>query len=223
MEKIFNKLSKVQKELKEKKIAHWLLRFEEEHLQKLSSQIKGFYENPLFLEQFKLPVFSEEIEVNREKIFEQFVVLASENELEKLVKEIQSVALEDALVVLGQRITQATVQNEQGIPPLDTLVYEESFRSYNTQISKAVRAFEKHAERYQNTFWGKISGNPRKKEKKVKEYVTEFLKAKTWWNVYYHYKHELVYEVRIASGHGARWKVSSLEFIGFVEPFLDEE
>ncbi|WBX78052.1 hypothetical protein PG911_07290 [Tenacibaculum ovolyticum] len=32
------------------------------------------------------------------------------------------------------------------------------------------------------------------------------LKNKTWWNVYYHYKHELVYEVRIASGHGARWK-----------------
>lgn len=216
MEKIYSKLSKVQKELKERKIAHWLLRFEEEHLHKLSSQIQDFYENPLFLEQFKLPVFSEEIEVNREKIFEQFIVLASENELEKLVKEIQSIALEDALVVLGQRITPATVQNEQGIPPLDTLVYEESFRLYNAQISKAVRAFEKHAERHQDAFWGNITGNPKEKEEKVKEYMTQILKTKTWWNVYYHYKHELVYEVRITSGHGARWKLSNLEFIGFV-------
>ncbi|WP_435261262.1 hypothetical protein [Tenacibaculum sp. nBUS_03] len=58
------------------------------------------------------------------------------------------------------------------------------------------------------------------KEEKVRVLLAEMLKNKTWWNVYYHYKHAVVYEIRIASELGARWKKDNLEFIGFIEPFL---
>jgi hypothetical protein len=41
----------------------------------------------------------------------------------------------------------------------------------------------------------------------------------TWWNVFGHFKHVLVYEARVPSGHGARWGQGGDELIGFLEPF----
>jgi len=99
-------------------------------------------------------------------------------------------------------------------------VLEASFTPYNHQVSKAVRAFEKHTQRSENNFWGIIKGNPSEKEAQVSVVLRKMLVDASWWNVFYHYKHELVYEIRIPSGHGVRWKKSNLEFIGFVEPFL---
>ena len=36
-----------------------------------------------------------------------------------------------------------------------------------------------------------------------------------------HFKHVLVYEARVSSGHGARWGHGGDEFIGFLEPFVE--
>ena len=35
----------------------------------------------------------------------------------------------------------------------------------------------------------------------------------TWWNVFGHFAHEVVYEARVPSGHGARWGFGGDEFI----------
>ena len=61
-------------------------------------------------------------------------------------------------------------------------------------------------------------------EEATKAAVTRIIEEKTWWNTFIHYKHDVVYEIRIASGEGIRWKKSEseLELIGFLEPFLQE-
>jgi hypothetical protein len=41
--------------------------------------------------------------------------------------------------------------------------------------------------------------------------------------VFGHFQHEVVYEARVRSGHGARWAQGGAEFIGFLEPFLGGE
>ena len=157
--------------------------------------------------------------VNRVASFDAFSFLKEEENILKTAKQFLKTKVEDFLIVLGQRLTSATIRDEKALPPLDKNVFEASFEAYNQYMSKALRAFEKHSERTTNSFWGVIEGNPKQKEEKVRQLVLHILENKSWWNVFYHFKHELIYEVRIPSGHGARWKKSNLEFIGFVEPF----
>jgi len=52
--------------------------------------------------------------------------------------------------------------------------------------------------------------------------VEALLEEATWWNAFEHYSQGLVYEVRVPTGHGARWTLSDYQFIGFLDPFLDE-
>ena len=33
------------------------------------------------------------------------------------------------------------------------------------------------------------------------------------------YKNGIIHEIRISSGHGARWLADASKFVGFVEPF----
>ena len=151
---------------------------------------------------------------------DRLLFVVKEEDVSILLEKFKTISLPDLLLALGQRITPATIQNTDGIPPLDATVLAACLAPYNVQLSKAVRAFEKHEERSTNSFWGKLTGNPLEKENKVKEILQAILQNKTWWNVYYHYKHELVYEVRMATGHGVRCKLSPMEFIGLVEPFV---
>lgn len=123
------------------------------------------------------------------------------------------------LIVLGQRITPASVQNKKAIPPASAQLIEQAFAPYNQEIKIAVRAWEKHAGRTDTEFWGVIDGTPQQKEKHVINLVNEIIKKHTWWNVFEHFKHGHVYEIREKNGHGMRWSLDNKKFIGFVEPF----
>lgn len=216
---LFHKLVEVQNYFKQEKEKHYLVACKEEHLQCFAESLV----NKSSIVELNAPYFEEEIAIDRRTSVDLFSFLNEEMELLKTVKHFEKTMINDFLIVLGQRLTSATIRTEEGLPPLDHEVFKASFNSYNTQISKAVRAFEKHSERTKNSFWRVIKGNPSEKEEKVKELLWYILQHKTWWNVFYHYKHELIYEVRISSGHGARWKKNNLEFIGFVEPFLNSK
>ncbi len=203
--------------------------FQEEILLEFSKKLIQ-YDKEGVSKKLPLPLFNEETTPLLRESFEPFEevlntldsgVFNIESSKKELVKAIENIDFKHLLLLLGQRITSATVQNADGIPPLQTDLLVTSFQPYNHQVSKAVRAFEKHAERTTDNFWGTITGNPKEKEEKVKHILTTILNDKTWWNVFYHYKHELIYEIRIPSGHGIRWKKNTLEFIGFVEPFLN--
>lgn len=221
-ENLYNKLLEIKGWCMQKGKTNYINTCEEEHLQVFAENLGVYFENTNFIDKFNFPVFNEEVVVNRIISFDMFSFLKEEQGLLKAAKQFLKTKVEDFLIVLGQRLTSATIRDENALPPLDKNVFEASFEAYNQYMSKALRAFEKHSERTTNNFWGTIEGNPKQKEEKVRQLVLHILENKSWWNVFYHFKHELIYEVRIPSGHGARWKKSDLEFIGFVEPFLEQ-
>jgi len=222
-EKLHNQLLHIQQKLFEKEQEHYLLFCKAEHIKCFIDNLCAYYLDKTYLNKFIVPFFEEEIEFDRKSSYQQFLFLLKEIHITDKIALFERTNIKDFLIVLGLRLTSATDTTVNAIPPLNEDVFKESFVQHNLHVSKAVRAFEKHSERTTNNFWGKVTGNPKQKEEKVKELINYILEQKTWWNIFYHYKHELIYEVRIASGHGARWKKSNLEFIGFVEPFINSE
>jgi len=220
-ENIFNTLVEVQRYYYQKKQSHYIMKCQEEHLQDFANNLEAYFNTPCFIEKFTIPSFEEEVKIDRILCYETFSFLKEDDTLLRTAKQFLETKVEAFLIVLGQRLTPATLRNENAFPPIKKEVFNASFTAYNTQVTKAVRAFEKHSERTNTSFWGKIAGNPKEKEEKVKQIIHHILENKTWWNVFYHFKHELIYEVRIASGQGVRWKKDTLDFIGFVEPFIN--
>lgn len=173
-----------------------------------------------------LPVFNEEIISDYPSHYQYFENLKSlleknENQATQIIAQtIEETPFESLLVILGQRKTPATIIVENGIPPLKNQLLQSCFALYNNQICKAARAREKHISRNEeDIFWGKIEGTHEEKEQAAKTIVRKIIEEKTWWNVFTHYKHDVVYEIRVDSGQGIRWKKDNLELIGFLEPF----
>lgn len=197
-----------------------------EHWNIIGERIFSFvYNNEIYHN--PLPIFNEEIIANYPKhyqYFEQlkFIDKKTQNEITQLIaKIIERTPIESLLIILGQRKTPATISDKNGIPPLNEQLLKTCFEPYNEYICKATRAREKHISRNeQDTFWGKIEGTTEEKEATTKAIVKKIIDNKTWWNVFTHYKHDVVYEIRIASGEGIRWKKNKLELIGFLEPFI---
>ncbi|WP_430411637.1 hypothetical protein [Kordia sp.] len=199
-----------------------------EHLSLLSRNVYALYRNDVTKIHGK-PHFEEEIIPDIQEVFSifktQFHTIKKYNfEWNVITRKAFATALKQTpfahvLILSGQRLTSASLQDEQAIPPLRKDLMKSSFEPYNNQISKAVRAWEKHAQRSSDNFWGTIKGNTQEKEENVQKLIKHMLKHKTWWNIFTHYKHEIVYEIRIESGHGIRWKKENLELIGFLEPF----
>ena len=197
----------------------------DEHWDVIANRIFSFvFENKM--NHNPLPIFNEEIIADYPSHYQYFEKLKSsleknQNQNAQLIAQtIEKTPIESLLVILGQRKTPATISDENGIPPLKNQLLKSSFELYNEQICKAARAREKHISRNeQDDFWGKIEGAPKEKEQAAKEIVRKIIEEKTWWNIFTHYKHEVVYETRVASGQGIRWKLNNLEMIGFLEPF----
>lgn len=220
-ENIFNTLVEVQRYYYQKKQSNYIMKCQEEHLHNFANNLEAYFNNSNFIEKFTVPSFEEEVKIDRILCYETFSFLKEEEIILVSAKKLLDTKIEEFLIVLGQRLTPATLRNENALPPINKDVFNASFTAYNTQVTKAVRAFEKHSERTHDNFWGKVKGSPKEKEEKVKQILHHILENKTWWNMFYHFKHELIYEVRIASGQGVRWKKDTLDFIGFVEPFMN--
>ncbi|MEP0263071.1 hypothetical protein [Dokdonia sp.] len=171
---------------------------------------------------YGLPYFNEEVTPNPEVVLAHFKPLmqASEATPEQWAKAIEATPFEHLLILIGQRWTSASIKNVRAIPPLQQTLLDSCFAPYNDQISMVTRAWEKHMGRSTDTFWGIAKGNPTQKEQAIRKQITEMIQTKTWWNIFYHYKHELVYEIRVPSGHGIRWNKNGTQLIGFLEPFL---
>ena len=177
---------------------------------------------------FRLPYFCEEVTPPFHQIMSYFklqyeLIIEKENHSERTwAKVLEHAPFEYLLIILGQRLTPASILEETAIPPLKQTLLESCFETYNSQIYVATRAWEKHVGRSTDNFWGEIKGNPSEKNQYVKKLIVELIDNKTWWNVFYHYKHEAVYEIRINSGHGIRWRKEGTSIIGFLEPFIND-
>ncbi|MEJ5048315.1 hypothetical protein WH221_00570 [Chryseobacterium culicis] len=191
-----------------------------EHLENLEKNIYRFKENAL---EWNFPYFNEEIKINRQESFEQFITILESNHSDEVkAKFLEAIPFEHWLNILGQRLTSASIRDENGIPPLKTMLINACQEPFNNEITIAQRAWEKHIGRMDDDFWGEIKGNNQQKQEKVMAKIHDILDNKTWWNVFFHYKHELVFEVREKEGHGIRWSHGGTKLIGFLERFINE-
>lgn len=199
---------------------------EKEHLDSLIEKLNKYLNEDY--ESFRLPYFCEEVTppihqiINVLKSKYEITIGSTNDSQQAWAKVLQNAPFEYLLVILGQRLTPASVIDETAIPPLKKTLLKSCFETYNQQIYVATRAWEKHVGRHKDNFWGVIKGNPIEKNQYVKNLIVELIDNKTWWNVFCHYKHELVYEIRIESGHGVRWNKAGTSIIGFLEPFINE-
>lgn len=192
----------------------------QEHLKYLEKNIQKFKDNTLELH---LPYFNEEIIIDRKESFEKLMKILDNNDSDEVkVQLLEEIPFEHWLNVLGQRLTSASIRDENAIPPLKATLINACQEPFNNDITIAQRAWEKHIGRMDDDFWGEIKGNNQQKQEKVMAKINDILDHKTWWNVFFHYKHELVFEVREKEGHGIRWSHGGTKLIGFLEKFINE-
>jgi len=201
--------------------------FEEEHLTLLTNRLLGFHRKQLSFDLPK-PYFNEEITPPLEQAYsffeiplQNFLKVPSSNEASSLFADaILKADIENVLVVMGQRITPGSIRDGRAIPPLRKTLIESAASLHTEKLTSAAREWSKHTNRSQDKFWGEIKGDDESKNKISIDFVNQILDHSTWWNVFWHYKHEIVFESRLPTGHGARWGKDGLVFIGFLEPFL---
>lgn len=192
----------------------------EEHLLNIENNIQKFKNGAL---NWDLPYFNEEIKIDKDKSFTIFIaILEAHKSPEIVAQELEKIPIEHWLDILGQRITSASIRNETAIPPVKNNLMESCQKLFNAEITVAQRAWEKHIGRIDDPFWGEIKGNNQQKQEKVMEKINYIIENKTWWNIFFHYKHELVFEVREKEGHGIRWNHDGTQLIGFLEAFINE-
>jgi hypothetical protein len=191
-----------------------------EHLQTMENNIVKFQNKSLEWEQ---PYFNEEIKTDRKESFELFINIFQNKDTDEVkAAHLEKIPFEHWLNILGQRLTSASVRDENAVPPLKDTLLEACRKPFNSEITIAQRAWEKHIGRMDDEFWGEIKGNNLQKQEKVMEKISYILDNRTWWNVFYHYKHELVFEAREKEGHGIRWSQGGKQLIGFLEKFINE-
>lgn len=139
------------------------------------------------------------------------------------VNNITQLDFTEIMLLMGQRLSSTSLRTPNAMPPVQSILYKACFSPFNGHMSMVVRAWEKHVERSNDTFWPQRKGNPEYKENTMKEFVEVFFEAWEWWNVYKHQKHGYVFELRIRSGHGMRWSKTGQKFIGFLEPFIEHK
>ncbi|MTI32016.1 hypothetical protein [Xanthovirga aplysinae] len=230
LEEFIYRLLKLARDLSpyNKNDAEFLKHFTSQHLKLLSKKLLEYYQQGVPSK--RLPYFEEEITPSLELIFKPFetVLHTIINRLDysqkekyalSLLKVIEISGLPKILILMGQRITPGSVQNQLALPPTNSILISSATGMYNKEISLAAKALSKHMERNKNTFWGKPSGSNFDKNRKAKEIILNLLNNKSWWNVFVHYQLGLVFETRLPEGHGARWSADGKMFIGFLEPF----
>jgi hypothetical protein len=196
---------------------------QDEHLESLEKNMVSFKKDPAL---FDLPYFNEEIKedlnISFNYFFEVFLLIDRQTAPEITAQKLEEIPFEHWLLVLGQRLTSASERNEKAVPPLKKNLIESCLVFYNSEITGAQRSWEKHTGRLENEFWGKIKGNNQMKQEKMMEKIQYIIDHQTWWNIFFHYKHGLVYEIREKEGYGIRWTAGGEKLIGFLEPFINE-
>jgi hypothetical protein len=207
---------------------HARLFAEDEHLARLADRLLAFSQDGV-PDTFPLPRFSAECTPPLAEAFAFFRPAVAEwttnpdnPELPKRFTDaLLAASCGPVLVLLGQRRTPASISDARAIPPPRSRLLGTATRLHSPAdaLTVAARALTKHVHRSPEEFWGQVTGSAADKNALALRRLEDILDRTTWWNVFGHFKHELVYEARVAGGHGARWGRLGEEFIGFLEPF----
>lgn len=180
--------------------------------------IKGQPEN-------RLPFYQEEIHIDLKETISFFrklyaTQLTVEDFTSGYAQMLMNVPFRHLLAIMGQRFTESSHTDETALPPEKQTLIQSGKTPYNNEITVARRSWEKHLGRGHTDFWGAMKGDNTRKEKQVRQLVEHIIDNASWWNVFHHYKHGPVYEIRIPNGNGIRWNKEGTVLIGFLEPFL---
>lgn len=208
--------------------------FEEEHLEILSARLLAFWRDgvpatlpPPHLSVECTPPLAEPFAFFRAALaaWDASADKVSEILARPFAQAVEAAGCKNLLVLLGQRLTPASLTDARAIPPTraQLLTSASQHHSAADALTVTARALTKHVHRSSETFWGVVHGSVAEKNAQAERILSHILDHTTWWNVFGHYQHVLVYEARVASGHGARWGMDGKELIGFLEPFEEEE
>lgn len=141
--------------------------------------------------------------------------------LQAMATTMEAAGIDRLLLLLGQRRTPASLTDARAVPPTLDQLLESAARPHTPgeRLSVAGRALTKHVSRSTGSFWGEVTGSGEAINEQATELIRKIIAGVTWWNVFGHFQHEVVYEARLPSGHGARWAQKDWEIIGFLEPF----
>ncbi len=193
--------------------------FHPEHLAKLASRLTQFHQEGV-PEHYPPPTMDVECTPPMSEIYEPFVeVMDNPSDSEALADALVNAGIEKILILLGQRHTPASLTDSRAIPRPSEFLLNSANEIFTGELSVGARALTKHLQRTTLEFWGQLSGNDQEKNRIAQEMIQGILSEATWWNVFFHYKHEVVFEARISQGYGARWGSDGEVFIGFLEPF----
>ncbi len=202
--------------------------FCEEHLNKLSQCLENFWKNGI-PEKFPPPYLDVECTPSFQEAFSPFQPFleifykgnSTENEiLQNLAHTLVQATCKNILVLMGQRFTPGSILDARAIPRTKAQLLQAASIVYSDKLSSGARALTKHVNRNTGAFWGgEPKGSQKDKNEKAHKIIEQILNEATWANVFEHYKHSIVYEVRIPLGFGVRWGNDGQEIIGFLEPF----
>ena len=168
------------------------------------------------------PQFAEETTPDLKAVATEFSKRFSDNFTpDALAEFLTKEGFSGLLLLAGQRTTPGSFTDHRAIPPTSEKLLHAGAVLYKRSISVAARALTKHAGRAEHQHWEMPTGNDAQKNATAQAYLISILNEKTWWNIFFHYKHGPVYEARLANGSGARWSADGATFIGFLEAFLD--
>ncbi len=194
--------------------------YRKHNLSLLSKNLIRFHENRIFNRLY--PYYEDEITPDLELSYDFFrdtMVGFYYGKMEGLAKTLKqsilSAGIHNILVLMGQRMTAGSIDR---FPPDPDILIAGTREIHAEGLSVAARAWSKHVGRSDDKYWGEIIGKTEDKNKYAEMLIDKLFRDMTWWNIFGHVRHEYIYEIRVASGHGARWTLEG-KFIGFVEPF----
>lgn len=202
--------------------------FIDEHVQKIADSLYRIWEQGI-PENYPPPHLTVECTPPMQQAFaafRQFLALwhvavdkTDSHLLKELAATLMSTGTQNLLVLLGQRLTPASITDARAFPVPRKQLLQAANIIYSANITTAARALTKHAQRHNDKFWGEVRGSEAQRNELAIAIINRILDNSTWWNVFSHYKHNIVYEARVSNGYGARWGNDGSEFIGFLEPF----
>lgn len=202
--------------------------FHGEHLEKLAKRLWEFHHEGV-PDSFPPPHLDVEYTPPLAEVFQSFsealdLWLRSEDRnswqsLRLLADALAASTCKNILIVLGQRLTPGSLTDTRAIPRPTNELLEASAQIHSGKLSVGARALTKHLQRNEEAFWGDLRGSEDQKTETAQTLIQSVLQGATWWNVFVHYKHDVVYEARVPEGYGARWGNDGRRFIGFLEPF----
>lgn len=170
------------------------------------------------------PYFKDENTPNLRESFEFFretihhLVSDQNPDAGRLCHDLEKADIKHILTIAGMRMTQGSLLDVRAFPPKREQLLGSANKIHKEKLTVAAKAWSKHAWRNPE-FWGQVKGKIPEKNAYAENLVKAIIDKHTWWNTYGHFKHEYVFEMRLSTGHGARWSTGDgTTFIGFVEP-----